>query len=237
MLKPDSLRRRVSQAPLKETVCHAGCGAQVHYRTNPRVYCAPCQHQRKLARARATAERRRRALGVAPVKGTEILCKRCARPFVRKGIAAKFCPPCRPLHQLEIARAASRMKAATEEGREYTRQWFRQKRAKSPAYRVSEHMKVMMHRAFGAKKAGRSWRSFVPYTLEQLMAHLERQFVSGMTWDNKGKWHIDHIRPLSSFNFESPSDPEFQEAWALSNLRPLWGVDNIRKQARRTHLL
>lgn len=94
-----------------------------------------------------------------------------------------------------------------------------------------------MHRAFGSGKAGRSWKTFVPYTLAQLMEHLERQFLPRMTWENQGEWHIDHVRPLSSFKFDKPEDAAFQEAWALSNLRPLWGLDNIRKQARRTHLL
>lgn len=94
-----------------------------------------------------------------------------------------------------------------------------------------------MHRALGRGKAGRSWREFVPYTLDDLMAHLERQFLPGMTWANRGEWHIDHIRPLCSFKFTTPDDAEFRAAWALSNLRPLWALDNIRKNGRRDLLL
>jgi len=67
------------------------------------------------------------------------------------------------------------------------------------------------------------------YSLNQLMAHLESQFQEGMTWENHGEWHIDHIRPVCSFNFESKNDKEFKECWALSNLRPLWAIDNLRK--------
>ena len=69
------------------------------------------------------------------------------------------------------------------------------------------------------------------------MTHLERQFLPGMTWGNRGEWHIDHIVPLASFTFTSPDDPEFRAAWALTNLRPLWAKDNIRKSAKRTHLI
>ena len=57
----------------------------------------------------------------------------------------------------------------------------------------------------------------------------------GFEWVMQGD--IDHITPLSSFNFETPDDPEFKAAWALSNLRPMWGPDNISKSAKRTHLL
>jgi hypothetical protein len=58
-----------------------------------------------------------------------------------------------------------------------------------------------------------------------------------MSWDNVGKWHIDHIIPLSSFRFTSMDDPEFRAAWALSNLRPMWATENILKGARRLTLL
>jgi hypothetical protein len=98
-------------------------------------------------------------------------------------------------------------------------------------------MKTLIWRDLGRGKAGRSWKEFVDYTLDELIYHIERQFLPGMTWDNRGEWHIDHIVPLSSFKFSSADDIEFKRAWALSNLRPLWALDNIRKQATRTHLI
>lgn len=81
-------------------------------------------------------------------------------------------------------------------------------------------------------KGGRSWERLLGFTLADLMAHLEAQFLPGMTWDNRGEWHIDHIRPLCSFSFQTPDDPQFREAWALTNLQPLWAADNLRKGGR-----
>jgi hypothetical protein len=79
------------------------------------------------------------------------------------------------------------------------------------------------------------------YTLDDLMRHIERQFGKGMTWGNyglgDGKWHIDHIRPLASFSYESPQCPEFRAAWALSNLQPLWQRENLKKGAKIVQLL
>src|SRR3546814_14803337 len=66
--------------------------------------------------------------------------------------------------------------------------------------------------SLGDGKNGRSWETLVGYTVADLMAHLERQFLPGMSWDNRGEWHIDHIRPLCSFEFTSPDDPQFREA-------------------------
>jgi hypothetical protein len=72
----------------------------------------------------------------------------------------------------------------------------------------------------------------------ELIAHLDRQFHKGMSWNNYGKrWHVDHIRPVSSFEFSSSNDPSFKECWALINLRPLWKGQNLSKHAKRLHLV
>jgi hypothetical protein len=66
-------------------------------------------------------------------------------------------------------------------------------------------------------------------SIEELKLHLESKFKPGMTWDNHTTdgWHIDHIRPLASFDL---SDPEQQKlACHYSNLQPLWAYDNLSK--------
>lgn len=75
------------------------------------------------------------------------------------------------------------------------------------------------------------------WTMADLRSHLERQFHKGMSWDNYGKWQIDHITPVSSFKVASVYDDEFRACWALSNLRPLLAGDNASKRDRRTLLL
>jgi hypothetical protein len=59
----------------------------------------------------------------------------------------------------------------------------------------------------------------------QLKEHLEKQFVDGMTWENKGDWHIDHIIPLSS----AKTEDELYKLCHYTNLQPLWAIDNIKK--------
>jgi hypothetical protein len=79
------------------------------------------------------------------------------------------------------------------------------------------------------------------YTRRELMRHLQRQFSKGMTWDNyagncsfksKRAWVVDHIVPKYTFSAD-----EIVQAYALSNLRPLWMADNLKKSMQRTHLL
>lgn len=66
-------------------------------------------------------------------------------------------------------------------------------------------------------------------TIQELKAHLEERFLSGMTWDNWGRygWHIDHVVPLVAFDL---SDREqFLKACHYTNLQPLWATDNLKK--------
>jgi len=81
-------------------------------------------------------------------------------------------------------------------------------------------------------KAGISWEALVGYTVDDLRAHLEELFADGMTWETFGLfgWHIDHIRPVVSFDLTDPE--QLRACWALGNLRPLWAVDNWRKGSR-----
>lgn len=66
-------------------------------------------------------------------------------------------------------------------------------------------------------------------TVSELKKHLESQFKPGMSWDNwcKDGWHIDHIKPLDSFNLENRE--ELLEACNYKNLQPLWAEDNFKK--------
>jgi hypothetical protein len=79
-------------------------------------------------------------------------------------------------------------------------------------------------------KSKRRWESLVGYTVEQLKAHLEKNFKEGMNWDNYGTWHIDHKIPITAFNFEKPEDIDFKKCWSLKNIQPLWAGENIRKR-------
>jgi hypothetical protein len=89
-----------------------------------------------------------------------------------------------------------------------------------------------MGRSLKGKKGGVSWLALVDYALQELREHLEFQFEDGMTWENYGSWHIDHRKPISWFSFETPDDEQFKDCWALSNLKPMWGEDNLKKSNR-----
>ena len=84
-------------------------------------------------------------------------------------------------------------------------------------------------RTFGARKSKRSLE-LLGCTQAELARHIESQFISGMSWHNRSLWHVDHIIPLAAFNL---SDERQQRvAMHYVNLRPLWGRENQKKNAR-----
>jgi len=134
--------------------------------------------------------------------------------------------------------------------REYKRQWAAQNRlenreelnAKQSAWtskrnseRIKEDplfaMKLRLRKATckAFSRAGYTKRSKTTEILgcswEEVKDHIESGFTDGMNWDNRGKWHIDHIIPLAS----ATNEDELKKLCHYTNLQPLWGRDNIIK--------
>lgn len=74
-------------------------------------------------------------------------------------------------------------------------------------------------------RKSKRFHEYIGCTPEELRLHIEKQFKDGMSWENYGKWHIDHIIPISSAKTE-------REVYILShytNLQPLWAEENLKK--------
>jgi hypothetical protein len=101
-----------------------------------------------------------------------------------------------------------------------------QRRKSDPSFRLVESVRARMWAALKGRSDGALF-SRLGYTAAELMSWLENRFQPGMTWENYGKWHVDHIKPVCAFDQSVAT--EFAECWALENLQPLWAKDNIRK--------
>tara|TARA_B110000902_G_C14056220_1_gene493664 strand:- start:119 stop:703 length:585 start_codon:yes stop_codon:yes gene_type:complete len=64
-------------------------------------------------------------------------------------------------------------------------------------------------------------------TIEELWIYLESKFTEGMTRQNHGKWHVDHIIPCASFDLTKPEQQV--KCFHYTNLQPLWALDNLKK--------
>jgi hypothetical protein len=107
--------------------------------------------------------------------------------------------------------------------------WRRTRYQTSPNYRITVAIRNHLHRIVksgGVKDAASI--SYVGCTAAQLRKHLERQFAPGMTWQNHGEWHIDHVVPLAAFDFAA-FPAQIKQAEHYTNLRPIWARDNLSK--------
>lgn len=82
----------------------------------------------------------------------------------------------------------------------------------------------------GGKKVARTM-ALVGCDIEFLRGWLEGHFLPGMTWKNHGKWHVDHHIPCAEFDLRVPEQQ--RQCFHYKNLRPLWGIDNLRKSNKR----
>lgn len=108
-------------------------------------------------------------------------------------------------------------------------QWRRKFMKENPSHRVRNAAAARIWAALKGRTDGALF-SRLEYSKEALVEHLERQFKDGMSWENYGAWHVDHIKPCAAFDLVD--EGQFAECWALANLRPLWAAENIKKGAK-----
>jgi hypothetical protein len=112
---------------------------------------------------------------------------------------------------------------------EYLKAYNKKRRSNDSMFRLSVCISRRMHETLANSKGKSKYFDLLGYSLQDLKKHLEKHFKLGMTWSNYGKWELDHIVPISAFNYKSTSDLDFRKCWSLSNLQPLWKSENRHK--------
>lgn len=115
--------------------------------------------------------------------------------------------------------------------REVKRNYEKTRKHNDPIYKLINNFRTAIYQVLKENNVQKNGHYFeiLKYSPEELIGHLEIQFKDGMTWDNYGEWHVDHILPISVYNIQEIGDEEFMKCWSLSNLQPMWGKENIRK--------
>ena len=62
-------------------------------------------------------------------------------------------------------------------------------------------------------------------TFEFFISYIGKQFTKGMSFENYGKWHLDHIYPIS----KAESIEDVIKLNHYTNFQPLWASDNFKK--------
>ena len=112
---------------------------------------------------------------------------------------------------------------------EYYREYM-QERRKNPKWRLLDRARTRLYSAIKNKKGIKSKKTLDLLGVkdfQEVINHLVSQFREGMTLDNYGQWHVDHIKPCSSFNLLDVE--EQKKCFHYTNLQPLWARENLSK--------
>lgn len=146
-------------------------------------------------------------------------------------VSTRQCLAClanRPAHKAPPPKNKQRANAKrrSRAGRARNRRYYQEKLSKRPEHKVTTFMRGCLRRCLADKDGARTFE-VLGYSATELIEHLGRKFTDGMSWENYGEWHIDHIISISAFIKIKVFDPKIINA--LWNLQPLWAEENLIK--------
>ena len=106
-------------------------------------------------------------------------------------------------------------------------EWYRNKIATDPLFKLTSNIRGLIRisiKGNGYTKKSKTYQ-ILGCSFEDFKQHLESQFTEGMTWENQGKWHMDHIYPVSL----AKNEEDIVKLNHYTNFQPLWAEDNIKK--------
>ena len=103
------------------------------------------------------------------------------------------------------------------------------RRLKNPLYRFKHITRNAISRSFSrcGKRKNTRTESILGCSIEDFRSYIESKFKDGMTFENYGQWHLDHIIPLASANTEE----DIIKLCHYTNFQPLWKEENLKKGA------
>ena len=109
------------------------------------------------------------------------------------------------------------------------REYMRKRLATDMSFRLLNSLRRRVRQAIRRGDKAARTAELIGCSTSELMKHIESKFTEGMSWENYGEWHIDHIRPCASFDLSNEEQQKSCFNW--SNLQPLWAKDNHRKNS------
>jgi hypothetical protein len=110
----------------------------------------------------------------------------------------------------------------------------RERRRNDPKYKlryqVSNHLNNMIKTGYSSPICD-FFLSVFGYSRRSLIKHLKSKLPPGYNWKDflNQDLQVDHIKPVSDFNFVSVDCEDFKKCWSLENLQILTENENKHK--------
>lgn len=164
--------------------------------------------------------------------GYENQCKTC-RSLKSKEWRVKNKEIVQSYHKLKY-KSVRKVPLKTEEEKrntlnKYKKEYYKNYYINNPSQKIAKLFRQRIWRILKGISVKYKIEDLIGCSKDFLKKHIEKQFKSGMSWENHNKtgWHIDHIKPCCKFDLQN--DIELKECFNYRNLQPLWAIDNLRK--------
>ena len=132
--------------------------------------------------------------------------------------------------QTEKRKAAQKKYSQSEAGKAkikaYKKAYMKNRRHNDPVFKLQCNLRSGFCNWIKGNIKTCKTEQYVCCTYQELLDHLESQFEEGMTWENQGEWHIDHMKAQS--RFDPTIEEEAFKCWHYTNLQPMWAEINIK---------
>jgi hypothetical protein len=128
-----------------------------------------------------------------------------------------------------LKRWAENTKKWHKENKERINFLARERKRKNPSIRIKANLRkrlsTLVSKAI-AKKHSQTM-DLLGCDIIFFLEYLQNKFTEGMTLENYGKWHLDHIIPC--YYFDLIDIEEQKKCFHFTNIQPMWAIDNLRK--------
>ena len=93
--------------------------------------------------------------------------------------------------------------------------------------RIKMSLRTRLYQALKGMTKHESATKLLGCAIEEFKHYIQQMFTEGMSWENHGEWHLDHIKPCASFNLLDENERKI--CFHYTNFQPLWAMENILK--------
>lgn len=113
---------------------------------------------------------------------------------------------------------------------QYARKYRKNRRHMDKMFSIKENMRARFRYELAKRGESKQIKAneYLGCSWVFLRDYLAQKFTDGMSWNNYGEWHVDHIMPLAS----ATTRDDLIKLCHYSNLQPLWAFDNLSKGAK-----
>lgn len=113
--------------------------------------------------------------------------------------------------------------------REKKKEYVKRRKKNEPLFKFKIIVRGIVCNSFKRRKGAYNktlrTEEILGCSLFEFKEYITSRFSEGMSMDNHGEWHLDHIIPLAT----AKTEEDIIKLNHYTNFQPLWAIDNLRK--------